>query len=249
MRGPGLVLAAALCGVALTACRDEAVQSPTAEKGGASKEAGVPSARGYTGYTIRARIHPSLPEYAFTLRGAQADPAQESIRVTSIEIRAGSAANPSQVITALETETPLVAGMPVLEPIDMNFDGYQDMRIVEFRSAGPNTAYLNWLFDPVTGNFVQNKDLNEIPSAQFDPVRREIRSEWRDGATRYGTSIYAFRDGRPILVRKEEKTFRSADVYVLTVSGLVDGAWRTIERREVREAAKPNTASSQEMVK
>ena len=72
----------------------------------------------------------------------------------------------------------------------MNFDGYGDIRLVEFQPAGPNVPYLNWLFDPTSGCFVENRALNAITSPQFDPATREIRSNWRDGATRYGTDVY-----------------------------------------------------------
>src|SRR5690606_4614810 len=110
--------------------------------------------------------------------------------------------------------------------LDMNFDGYADFRLIERTTAGPNTPYLNWLFDPSLRKFVASPELNEIASAHFDMAKREIRSDWRDGATRYGSDIYVYRDGRPVRVRSEEKTYREPGVYTLKKMQLVDGAWK-----------------------
>ncbi|RPI41563.1 MAG: hypothetical protein EHM59_19865 [Betaproteobacteria bacterium] len=234
MNRQGLIVAVAACCIGLAACHgDDAPQAPAAPSDAPAKAAGAPSANDAT---VRHRIHPSLPEFTFTLVGSHPAESDGVIRVRSIEIRRGAAAEPAQVIDGLDTETPVAAGAPALEVLDMNFDGYQDIRIVQFRPAGPNVPYLNWLFDPVSGRFLENRELNEIPSASFDPATREIRSSWRDGATRYGTHSYVFAEGRPVLVRKEERAYQAPGRYVLTVSRFLDGAWKTVEQREVREA-------------
>jgi hypothetical protein len=251
MHRPWLLRAAALCCIGLGACRDEVAQTPPASSANkptsAISTAASPAPVG--AYTIRHRIHPSLPDFVFTPVGDAAPDTAESIRIKRIEIRRGTAAEPFQVIDGLETETPIAAGKPELALQDMNFDGYADLRIIELRSAGPNTAYLNWLFDPATQKFLESRELNEIPSAQFDAVNRQIRSSWRDGATRYGTDVYEFSDGRPVLVRKEERTYRSPAVYELKISQLAAGTWQTIEQREVRQAEDPDGADSSRTTK
>lgn len=198
---------------------------------------------------MRARIHPSLPAFEFTLVGEPTGGPSASIRVERIEIRRDSAAEPVQVIDGLATDTPMTADGPPLEVLDMNFDGYKDIRLVEFRSAGPNTAYLHWLFDPPSGRFLENPGLNDIPSAQFDAERREVRSDWRDGAARYGSSIFVFAEGRPVLVRKEEKTYQAPGTYLFEVKRLVDGVWRTVEQRRVSESPPAGDARAPEASK
>jgi hypothetical protein len=231
--------AAILCCLSLGACRgDEATEAPAANSNASATAeiaatAAVPPVA--VRPTIRHRIHPSLPEFTFTVQADRAAASNEAVRVRRIEIRSGTATEPFQIIDGLEAETPLSAGQPELDLIDMNFDGYMDMRMVAFRPAGPNTPYLNWLFDSVSGRFVESRELNEIPSPEFDPASRQIRSSWRDGATRYGTDVYELRNGQPVLVRKEEKTYRAPGVYELRVSQRVADVWKTIEQREVRE--------------
>jgi hypothetical protein len=231
MPGQGARLAAPLCCIALGACGEQATQAPPAQSATASTTGGAVS----DGLTTRARIHPSLPEFVFTLVGDTAVGPSDIIRVQRIEIRRGSVAEPDQVIGGLNTETPISAGRSTLEVVDMNFDGYEDIRLVEFRSAGPNTVHLHWLFEPSSGKFVETPELNDIPSAQFDAARREIRSDWRAGATHYGSDIYVFSAGRPVLVRKEEKTYQAPGVYALKVMRLVGGIWQTVEQRQVKE--------------
>jgi hypothetical protein len=227
-----LAVAVLACSLALGACRGK-----ESTVSGSAKSAATATAKEQTAGdpTLRFRIHPNLPEFAFTLVGDRSTETSETLHVKRIEIRRGAATEPFQVIEGLDTVTPLSTGTPGLAVLDMNFDGYGDIRLVEFQPAGPNVPYLNWLFDPTSGRFVENRALNAITSPQFDPVTREIRSNWRDGATRYGTDIYVFRDGAPVLVRKESKDYKGPGIYTLQVSQLVNGVWKRVEQREVRE--------------
>jgi hypothetical protein len=84
-----------------------------------------------------------------------------------------------------------------------------DILLTEFQPAGSNVPYLNWLFDPAAGCSVENRALNRITSPQFDPVTCEIRSNWRDGATRCEVDVYVFGEGVPVLVRKDVKSINA----------------------------------------
>lgn len=184
---------------------------------------------------IRARIHSDLPEFSFTLIGEESTDGGGTLRVKKIEIRRGAANEPIQTIDGLDTSTPQTPGVAPLETVDMNFDGYLDIRLIEFQPAGPNTPYLNWLFDPATGRFVESRALNEIPAPEFDAAKRQIRSSWRAGATRYGTDVYVYDQGKPVAVRKEIKEYQGPGVYTLRVWELKDGDLKVTQQREVRE--------------
>lgn len=227
-RAGGLVFA---CCIALAACRSEETPEPAGRK---EATAPAPTEQAAPGHAIRRQIHPSLPEFAFSLVG-QADASGDTLAVQRIEIREAGQASPFQVIGEVEAQAPLRANAAPLEVLDMNFDGYADLRLVQFRAAGPNVPYLNWLFDPASRRFVASPALDAIPSARYDADKREIQSEWRDGANRYGTHVYVYVADQPVLVRKEERTYQAPGVYTLTRSRLIDGAWKTVEVREVRE--------------
>jgi hypothetical protein len=220
------------CSLTLSACpgKETAVSEPAE-----STPTATPKRQTASDLTFRFRIHPTLPEFTFTLIGDRPAESSETLHVQTIEIRRGAATDPVQSIEGLDTATPLSADMPGLAVLDMNFDGYGDIRLVEFLPAGPNIPYLNWLFDPTSGRFVENPALNAITSPQFDSATGEIRSNWRDGATRYGADVYVFRDGGPVLVRKELKEYKGPGIFTLQVSRLVSGVWKMVEQREVRE--------------
>ena len=185
--------------------------------------------------TVSARIHPSLEAFTFTLiADGPAEPGA-LLHVTAIEVRRGAQTESLQTIDGLDTQTPVPADGPVLGILDMNFDGYQDIRLVESQPAGPNVPYVNWLFDPASGRFAASPALNAIVAPAFDPARREIRSEWRDGPTRYGTDTYVFRDGAPVAVRRELKTYSAPGRYTQQVLRPKDGGWTVVEQRDGRD--------------
>ncbi|MDH3287825.1 MAG: hypothetical protein OEP48_08910 [Betaproteobacteria bacterium] len=223
----GFRLAGSLLCLAAWGCADSSGEAPAGR---------APSEHvGRVGPTLRASIHPNLPEFFFTLRGQPLDASGGIYRVERIEIRRGAAAEPVQVIEGLETETPISDNSPRLEVLDMNFDDYGDLRIVEFPPAGPNVPYLNWLFDPASARFVRAAELDAIASPVFDRKTGRIRSAWRDGATRYGTDIYSVIEGKPVLVRKELKEYSKPGAYRWTVMERIEGNWKTVEQKVVRE--------------
>jgi hypothetical protein len=125
------------------------------------------------------------------------------LRVQRLEIRhadAEASSPPVQLIEGLATETPSTPDFPGLEALDMNFDGHADLRLIEFRPAGPNVPYLNWLYHPAQARFIASPTLDALPSAVFLPDKGEVHVPWRDGATRSGVDVYRWQDGQLIKV-------------------------------------------------
>ena len=149
-----------------------------------------------------------------------------------MEVHRGAEPTPSQVIEGLQVEMPPTDDPNPLVVIDMNFDGYNDVRLVEFLAAGPNVPYLNWLYNPTSGQFESSPALNELTSPQFDASQREVRSAWRDGPARYGVDVYTFRDGALTPLRKEVKEYAAPGRYHLQVQIYDNGQWKVTEERE-----------------
>lgn len=130
---------------------------------------------------LRRQIHPTLPEFAFTLAGT-GDPAGDRAHVTGIiigEIGEG----PFQEIENLYTDTPfspehgLFEGpTPGFVVEDMNFDGYADIRLMEFMPEVMNTSYLYWLYNPEKVLFERRLDMETLSAPVFDAERKEIVS-------------------------------------------------------------------------
>ena len=180
---------------------------------------------------LRAVIHAELPELEVTLVGEDAGESGERMNVQRLVIRRAGEAEPLQVIEPLHTETPATEGAEGLAVVDMNFDGYADLRLVEFVTAGPNVPHLNWLYVPESGVFERSPELDRLSAPVFDPASRRITSRWRDGATRYGTDTYEMVGDRPRLLRREVKEHSDARTYRLTISERVDGEMRVVDER------------------
>jgi hypothetical protein len=108
---------------------------------------------------------------------------------------------------------------------DMNFDGWNDFRLMRWPSAGPNTYWYFWLFEPETGNFGRAEAWEdaELVSPSFDTEEEMIVSFHRDGMGMYGTDYYTVLDDVPVLVRSENTEYLSRDSSVTTVTELVEG--------------------------
>jgi hypothetical protein len=102
---------------------------------------------------------------------------------------------------AVETATPLSnANGLVVE--DMNYDGFDDFRIMEFLPAGPNVPYLYYLYVPATRQFVYSEAYAKITAPEFIG-NFQIRSQWRKGADKRGIDIYTVTNSIPVLTQQE----------------------------------------------
>nr|WP_298145562.1 nitrite reductase [uncultured Pseudomonas sp.] len=94
----------------------------------------------------------------------------------------------------LETESQGTCGMFTPGLIDANFDGWPDLSIAQFLPAGPNIPHQTWLYDATTGHFVDAPAvLQDISSAEFDPLHRIIYSYWRASCCEHGVSTYRWK--------------------------------------------------------
>lgn len=186
-------------------------------------------------WTRQKVIHISLPLFTFRLVGDTASAPPQTIGVRAIEIYRGAAVEPFSVIENLEVEAPIDDPFRGFDILDMNFDGYADMRLAEFFTPGPNIPYLHWLFDPKSSTFARRPAFDDIRSPVFDADAKRLKSTWRDGAQRYGVDTYEIINNEPILVRSELKEYREPGVYRLTVSERDGSKMKVIEQKTVCE--------------
>jgi hypothetical protein len=225
-------------GLALGACSEKVEPTPAAAKPAASANAASPAAPP-AGVTVRARIHADGPETAFTLVAEAPADAGAALNVRAIEIRRNGAADVTQRIEGLSTSTPSSAESPGLDVLDLNFDGHADIRLIESQPAGPNVPYRHWLYQPATGLFVAATALDALGAPQPDAGHRELRVDWRDGATRSGSDFYVWQAGKPeaalVPVRKESRQYTKPGAYTLSVSVPEGDRWRVVSQKKMRE--------------
>lgn len=108
---------------------------------------------------------------------------------------------------------------------DMNFDGYTDFRLMEFPTAGPNTYWYFWLFNPDSGTFFRSAEYegSNLVSPEFIQDEKMIRCFHRDGMGIYGTEYYTCDNDLLTLVRADRTEWSGPDSQVTTVTRLIDG--------------------------
>ncbi|MFZ3035597.1 MAG: hypothetical protein WA138_16495 [Parvibaculum sp.] len=169
----------------------------------------APDAATSDSFHCRSDINPSLARFDFFLVG-HADKATGIRVLDRIEVTRSGETVPFQTISPVNSSVPDSVANYGFEAIDLNFDGYLDLRVISFLPAGPNVPYENWLWSVARGRFVANPALDKITSPQFDADAQEITSHWRSSAAAYGTDVYAYDGNTPVLIHRETDTYDAA---------------------------------------
>ncbi len=81
------------------------------------------------------------------------------------------------------------------EFLDVNFDGYLDIRFVDNIDMAANTSYHYWIFDKQMKKYVFNKSFSEvlINELNIDSINHTIQSTCRIGCAGRCESVYVYR--------------------------------------------------------
>lgn len=112
---------------------------------------------------------------------------------------------------------------------DVNFDGYNDIRLLQFLPAAPNLPFYYWTYNPRMQKFQRQKALEEITSPEFDAKNKLIYSFWRSSCCDHGHSTYKYINGKPKLI--EEAEIKEEDGKVIaTLKKLVNGKMKLVKK-------------------
>ena len=137
-----------------------------------------------------------------------------------------------QIQTIIPDENYPSCGLPqdqifIIE--DINFDGFNDIRLLQFLPAAPNLPYYYWTYDPATQKYRRQKALEEITSPEFDPEKKLIYSFWRGSCCDHGRSTYRYINGKPTLI-EESEVKEEDDKVITTLKKLVNGRMKLVKR-------------------
>ncbi|HEV2419278.1 MAG TPA: hypothetical protein VGX94_15890 [Terriglobia bacterium] len=90
----------------------------------------------------------------------------------------------------------------LLNTLDANFDGYNDLTIGEGCGVTGNCQYDFFLYEPAKKQFVRNSFLSNLSEPQFDPYNKEVNSYSNMSAFDWEHDIYQFQNGQYVLIRK-----------------------------------------------
>lgn len=170
------------------------------------------------------RINPVLPELYFSLSWHLDEAGDRT--VDRIEIRRKGELDAFQTIEEAGSHAAGQIPNNGFELIDVNFDGYHDLRLIAQGTAGPNVLYRNWLWSEDEGRFVANGKLDEIVSPEFDPDTQEIVSRWRSSAAEGGVDIYTWDEGAPVLIHRETDSYAGPSSCTRIFYDRIDGELR-----------------------
>ncbi len=133
-------------------------------------------------------VNPKLPIFTFKFIG-QEDNTFGDLQITegnnpNIIQAIGSGIDPNAIAPATAQD---VLGLP-----DMNFDGYNDLSILNNCGATGNCNYDIWLYNPQKNIFVENDDLSNVTNPTPDPTAKTISSTYNWGASGYEQDTYKF---------------------------------------------------------
>jgi hypothetical protein len=184
----------ALCGVALlgasATCR--AAPAITCE---------APVVSGTVFAMTCAYPHQSRP-LTLVLRGAVDDTQHDLDTATAkpAEVTILDAGKPRQTLK-VESDGVSLNGLQneAFESLDLNFDGYDDLKVWTATSAGPNSGYSYWLYDPAKAAFVRRQDLDDKLSGfevSVDPKTKTLATSGRDSCCAWSVDTYHWVTGK-----------------------------------------------------
>lgn len=112
---------------------------------------------------------------------------------------------------------------------DINFDGFNDIRLLQFLPASPNLPYYYWTYNSKTKMFDRQKALEDITSPEFDPQKKLIYSFWRGSCCGHGQRTYRYVNGKPTLI-EESEIKEEDDKIITTVKKLVNGKMKLVKK-------------------
>ena len=114
------------------------------------------------------------------------------------------------------------AGLDVeVRAVDANFDGYQDLELLNDCGATGNCDYDFYLYDRSENKFVFNKFLSGLGTPEFDAAKKQIKTSWNMAAGIWGSSTFEFRNGEYVEIRRYDSDESGDKTYELKDGKLV----------------------------
>lgn len=164
------------------------------------------------GAVCQFKIHSNLPIYTFKLIGNPKFNTIDQIIITK--------KNHPETLQTLEAkmDEPLPPNAKFFTTEDINFDGYNDIKMMTWRGATGNKGYDYWLFQPKERLFLQNNELSNLSNPTPHPETKTITTDSVGGMAGkiYNIGTYKFDDnGKLILIREEKQDWVEDKGYFL----------------------------------
>lgn len=174
----------------------------------------------------------AIPKVSFNFKLIGEVDSNKMKRVTRIEVLNKKGNTLHQVLESFESE---VQENETAIVEDLNFDGYPDIRILQFLPSTPNIPYFYWLYDADKNKFIRNEAMEKITSPALDVTNQCIISQWSKSRTHVGTDHYQFKGKKLVFQKQEVQEYTDPNTYVLTVRKPIGDSLQVIKRELIKE--------------
>ncbi len=168
-------------------------------------------------FEVQAAVQENTPRHQFKVIGDKEDGSFTAYGVDIV-----SPDGQTQEIGDFESVLPDHSEVDALVIEDVNFDGYADLRLMEYLPGGANVPYFFWLYEPTSGKFRAAPAFQVVLSPEVDMVGHQLISRQRTSATEYVTEFYQPMGDIPVLKRQEVRVYEpdgSSKVSIFEVKG------------------------------
>ena len=96
-------------------------------------------------------------------------------------------------------------GCDYVQMVDINFDGYLDLRLFDNAGATGNDWYATYIYKPDLRKFVFSKELSELSDVSVDPKKKQLSSTYHGGIGSSGTEYFKFVNNKLVSIKYERK--------------------------------------------
>ncbi len=164
-------------------------------------------------------INPALSVFTFHFTG------NEDNTLGDITITEGSNGKTIQtIVNTTSYDATLTQATATLALVDANFDGYNDLQILNNCGVTGNCSYDFYLYDSATNQFVQNAFLSGLGTPTFDVAKQQVRTSWNSSAGDWEADTYQYENSHYTVVHQEISTWnRNANTVTVDTYNLLDG--------------------------
>lgn len=170
-------------------------------------------------------INQKLPIYEFRLHAAPFAPKEKIVLINRIDVVPVGATTATQVLIVDSGESPMSdTDRSYVSVEDLNFDGYNDLKVLRSQGATGNTTYTVWMFDPKTSQFILNKQLSNLMNPTPNPKTETLTSFSNSSAADWGHQTYVWKNGQLMLIHEVIQNFEHVSETVsCTINEYING--------------------------
>lgn len=174
-------------------------------------------------FYFNAKINDTHPSYTFKIISSLDNIiiSQDTTKVyfpETLEITEDGKSIHTQILDLSKDELIFPTGNKVFykltQLVDMNFDGYFDLRLLSGPNYSVNVDYMCYLFEPKSKMFIHHQELSKLSSALFDYRNKYIISFSSLGGTEEQLCYFSIINNilRPILIETSTMYYDKAEV-------------------------------------